>query len=345
MTVGKVHDLLFRHAFQPVHCLHLLFPGRTVYKGLHKHVGTRTIVFKGIVVLQLQIVHHRGQQVVAELTFLQFLHLLEQQRTHLVECLSLTWCAAKDEQRVVHHRHHTAPCLQHLHLLIDVEVDKSGGTVAQHRLNHLQRVYLHRRGTVEAIAHPQRLCLHSNDRGVLWLCDFRHFGELWLLNVFAWLPLSEVLLYNGHHLIGIEVARHADCHVVGYVPLLEILLDVCDRGVLQVILRADGGLHAVRMMREQLGQQGIVELVGVVGQVDVILLVDGFQLRVESTNHHVLKTVRLNLGPVLYLIRGNVLRVARHVVAGVGIGAFGSDGRHQFVVFVGNEILGGQLAH
>ena len=62
-------------------------------------------------------------------------------------------------------------------------------------------------------------------------------------------------------------------------------------------------------------------------------------------DYHILKTVGLHAGPIFHLIRGDVLHVAGHVKRGVGVGALRTDGRHQFVVFVGDEILGCQLRH
>ena len=64
----------------------------------------------------------------------------------------------------------------------------------------------------------------------------------------------------------------------------------------------------------------------------------------KTTNDHVLETVGLNLRPVLNLVRGNVLGIAGHVVRGVGVGTLGTDGSHQFVVLIGDEVLGSHLA-
>ena len=56
-----------------------------------------------------------------------------------------------------------------------------------------------------------------------------------------------------------------------------------------------------------------------------------------------LEAVALDLRPVLNLIAGDVLGVTGHIVRGEGIRTFGSDGRHEFVVLVGDEVLGSQL--
>ena len=65
----------------------------------------------------------------------------------------------------------------------------------------------------------------------------------------------------------------------------------------------------------------------------------------ESANDHVLEAVALNLCPVFNLVAGNVFGVARHVVAGEGICAFCTDGSHQLVVFVRDEIFCGNLRY
>ena len=65
----------------------------------------------------------------------------------------------------------------------------------------------------------------------------------------------------------------------------------------------------------------------------------------ETTDDHVLEPVALNLRPVLHLVGGDILGVAGDVVRRVGIRSLGTDGCHQLVVLIGNEVLGCQLAH
>ena len=110
-----------------------------------------------------------------------------------------------------------------------------------------------------------------------------------------------------------------------------------------MLLRTDGGLRAVRMRGEKLGQQSLVLLVAIAGETNVVLLIDSLQLGMEAANHHILEAVGLHLCPVLNLVRGNVLYIAGHVVRGEGIRALATDGSHQFVVLIGNEVLGCEL--
>ena len=110
-----------------------------------------------------------------------------------------------------------------------------------------------------------------------------------------------------------------------------------------MLLGADGCLRAVGMRWEKLGQQSLELLVSVVGEADIVLLIDGLQLGVEATNHHVLEAVGLNLGPVLHFVGRNFLDVAGHIVGGEGIRALAADSSHQLVVLVGDEVLGCEL--
>ena len=118
-----------------------------------------------------------------------------------------------------------------------------------------------------------------------------------------------------------------------------VILDIGDRGVLQVFLCTQYGLRAVGMVGEQGGVHGLPDFAAVARQRHVLLLVDGLQLGVEAADHGVLETVGLDLGPVVDLVRRDVLDVYGHVLRREGIGAVGADGRHQFVVLVGDGDL------
>ncbi len=86
-------------------------------------------------------------------------------------------------------------------------------------------------------------------------------------------------------------------------------------------------------------------LLGVARESHVILLIDSLELRVESSDHHVLEPVGLDFGPVLDLVGGDVLHVAGHVVGGVGVGALRADERHELVIFIGDGNLRSGIAH
>ena len=77
MTLSKGHDLILRHGGDAVKCLYLLLPGRAVDKGLHIHVGTGAVALQGVIVLQLQVVDDRRQEVVAKVAGLQFVYFFK----------------------------------------------------------------------------------------------------------------------------------------------------------------------------------------------------------------------------------------------------------------------------
>ena len=97
------------------------------------------------------------------------------------------------------------------------------------------------------------------------------------------------------------------------------------------------------MSRPEHLADGGKELALVAGQTDVILLIHSLQLGVEATDHHVLESVTLDLCPVLNLVRRDILRITGHVVRRVGVRPFCTDGCHQLVILIGNEILGCHL--
>ena len=99
------------------------------------------------------------------------------------------------------------------------------------------------------------------------------------------------------------------------------------------------------MGRSQQLTHGSIELATVGCQTDVILLVHGLQLGMETTDDHVLETVTLDLRPVLNLVRGDILRIAGHIVRGVGIRTLCTNGCHQLVVLIGDEVLRSNLTH
>ena len=93
----------------------------------------------------------------------------------------------------------------------------------------------------------------------------------------------------------------------------------------------------------ELRHKSVEEFVHIACEVDVILLIDSLQLGVEAANGHVLEALALNLRPVVYLVRGDVLGITGDVVRSVGVSTLSTDDRHQFVVLVRDEELGSQL--
>ena len=162
--------------------------------------------------------------------------------------------------------------------------------------------------------------------------------------VLVGLPVAEVFLDDLDGLVRVEVAGEADGHVVRDIEGVLLLADGLQGRVLQVVLRADDGLGAVRVVREEHGVEGVEGLLGVVGQAHVLLLVHGLELGVEAAENAVLEAVGLDLRPVLELVGGDFLHVAGHVVGGVGVGAAGADDGHELVILVRDGDLGRLVA-
>lgn len=195
--------------------------------------------------------------------FLQFVYLSQHEALHLVEALPLLGRSHQEEGPVVVQQFSTSCCALHLHRLVQVEVEESGPSVAQHVLHQFEGVGLQGVGLLGAPAHPYLLCLLSDDGRVLGLCQRGQWCEDGLPHVGTGLPTAEVCVDDGDGLVGVEVTGHADGYVVGAVPLVEVVLDVDNRGVLQVLLRADRGLRAVGMVGPEHLADAVEQFAGV----------------------------------------------------------------------------------
>ena len=105
----------------------------------------------------------------------------------------------------------------------------------------------------------------------------------------------------------------------------------------------EGRLCSVGMGGEEFGKQSRIHLAPVVGEADVVLLVHGLQFGVEAADDHVLEAVALHFRPCVYFVGRDVLHITGDIVAGIGVRALASDGRHHLVVFVGDVVAGCQL--
>ena len=106
-----------------------------------------------------------------------------------------------------------------------------------------------------------------------------------------------------------------------------------------MLLSTQHGLATIGMVGEQRCVHRLIDLATVVGERHILLLVNGFELGVETANHNILETIRLDFEPILNLVRGNVLDINGHIVACIGVGALSTDRSHQLVVLVGNSQL------
>ena len=60
----------------------------------------------------------------------------------------------------------------------------------------------------------------------------------------------------------------------------------------------------------------------------------------ETADDTVPEAICLNPCPIVNLVAGDVFGVASHVETGVSVGAVGTDGGHEFVVFIGDGQFG-----
>ena len=301
------------------------------------------VVVKGTLFTQLSIINDRGQQVVREVTLLQILYLCQHQRANLFERLTRLRHTNQQERRVVLLGLYSCLSHLHLHLLIQVQVKDTCTTIAQQVANHIQRITLQVRSLLGQPTYPHLVSLLTNDGRIRGRCQFTLCREHGLTDISTWFPLSEIAINDSHHLVRIEVTSHTDSHIIGHIPLLKVVLDIRNGWILQVCLRTDSGLSTIGVCRRQLLTHRTPYLVTIIGQIHVILLIDSLQLRMETANHHVLETVSLYLCPVLHLVRRDVLGIAGDIVRRESIGTLCTDGSHQLVVLVGNEVLGSHL--
>ena len=242
---------------------------------------------------------------------------------------------------VVGHQRGVGVGAQRLLLLRQVEVDEAGLSVVQYLADHLHQFGIGVGGGRQAPSQGDVFGIGSQHFAHDGGGDGFFFRQVQFRQIGVGLEGAEVFVDGGNHLVGVEVAAQADGHVVGHVPCFIVLLDVGDGGILQVFLRAQHRLRAIGVVGEEGGEGGLPHLAGVLREGHVLFFVHRLQLGVEATDDAVAETVGLYLGPFFYLVRGDVLGVARHVEAGVGVGAIGADGGHQFVVLVGDGQLGG----
>ena len=106
-----------------------------------------------------------------------------------------------------------------------------------------------------------------------------------------------------------------------------------------MLLGADDGLRAVGVIEEEHRAEGVDHGPCIAGQTHVVLLIDGLKLGMKAADDAVLEAIGLDLGPVLDLVRGDVLGVAGDVEVRVRVRARGADSGHQLVVLVGDGIL------
>ena len=168
-VIGEINDFLFGNLRDSVDKSHFILPVLIVDESIDIHVGTSAVAFQQSVVGTFLVVDNAGQQVVREVTLLQLFDLTKHQLLHLVERLTLFRSAHQEEGSVVVQKFGTAIGRLYLHGLVQVEVEETGTSVAQHVFHQLQRVGLCLICLFGTPSHPDCLSLLTNDGRILRL--------------------------------------------------------------------------------------------------------------------------------------------------------------------------------
>ena len=345
ILVREVHDVLLRNLAVTFDVEGCILPVDACDEGVHEHVCAGAVTLELAHLLQAYVVDGRRDKLFVEFAGAQFGYFFEGEVAEFFKSLSLLGHAHGHEETVVGLCVHSCTEIHRLLLLVDIEVDEAGLAVAEDAAGNLGNSRsLQVGGTGQAPSHSHHLGL----KAFYFLYDRLGDGLFALIFEFGdvriGLPVTEVLFDDLHYLFGIEVAGEADGDIVRAVVGVEGALDVDDRRVLQLLLRAEHGLGAVRMMGEEAGEDGLEHLAVVAGEVHVILLINSLKFGVESADDVVAEAVGLYLRPVIYLIGGDILGVDGFVVGSPGVGAAAAYHAHHLVVLVGDGDLGCQIA-
>ena len=138
-----------------------------------------------------------------------------------------------------------------------------------------------------------------------------HIGKIG--DVFG-LNLAKVLINQFNNLVRIKITRHGYTVVVWHIKGIKMLVNVCQRRVLQMLNSTDGSLGTIRMVREQSLIEFLIGGTGVVGHIHILLLINGLQLSVEQAEDGIGKSLALNFQPTFNLIAWNILLVNSHII-------------------------------
>ena len=271
-------------------------------------------------------------------------HLTEHQVAYLLQRLSFLGATDGPEGALVCHSIQEGHSLHDLLGIVEVLIKEATLAIGEYLLDYrhdtILRICLGRKSP----AKRHHGSLHSHDihayrrlqRFLLW--------EDTLRQAVGWLPVSEILLYDTHCLIGVKVATHTDGHIVGHIPFAIVLHDVAQRGVLEMLLRTDGGLSSIRMMWEENGIEGIVHLLEIIRKTHIELLIYCLQFSMETSDDHIAEALRLYHCPWFQGMARDILLIAGDVRTCIGIGSRGPYSCHHLVILVGNGILTGLIA-
>ena len=312
--VGKVDNLLLCHLRDPVDGIDFIGPFLVVDERIDKAVGTFLITAEALVERELHVVDDRRQEVVGKLSFLQLVYLLEHQLPNLYQSLSLFRGALQKENAVVMIRLQSGFCAHDLHRVVEIEVEESGLAVVEQMGDDVERIGLQIGSGTGTPTDDDVGCLQAYNGRVDVGSKLRQRSILGEGQPVVSFPIAKIPVNDRNGLIGIKIAGQTDGYIVWNVISVEIVFDVRDGRVLQMLLGTYRCLCSVGVMREKFLAQRHPFFLSVVGKADVVFLINGLKLSMESTDDHVLETVRLYPGPRLNLIGRDVFLVARHVL-------------------------------
>ena len=144
-----------------------MLPVNLVDECIDELVGPSTVTLQQLVVAAFLVVDDAGQQVFGEVTLFQLVDFCKHQTSYLFKTLSLLGRSHQEETTVVVHQFATTVSPLHFHGLIEVEVEESCPSVAQHIFQQLQGVRLQRICLLGTPSHPHLFGFLSNDRCIL----------------------------------------------------------------------------------------------------------------------------------------------------------------------------------
>ena len=178
IAVGKIQNLLLRQFLCTLELRSYVCPVAMADKCVNHFAYAVAVALQRTEIVEFHIVDNRREQVVAELSALEFLKLFKNQCTQFFEGLTLFRTSRNEEHRIVIHSRRTGAHTLHLHRLLKIGLEESSLTVSQHVADNDERINLSAACAVEAPSKTQVLCLLTHD-GRVYRCR-----DGWLRSIF-----------------------------------------------------------------------------------------------------------------------------------------------------------------
>ena len=139
---GKIHHVFLSELSLTVDSMYGILPFYTIDECVDISVSSLLVVVERFVIIEFLVVDDAWQQVIGEVALLDVVDFAQQQLAHIVESLSFFWCSCHYEHGIVLHGAASCPRLLYLHGLVEVQVEESRLTIAQHVTNDIEGVIL-----------------------------------------------------------------------------------------------------------------------------------------------------------------------------------------------------------